>query len=194
MDLISNSNAAYVTTYGNADVDMLTAVGFTTAIMMFFAIIAVYVLQAIFMMQLFKKAGVARWKAWVPFVNSWTFLQIGGQKGWWIFAGIAGAIIGYIFFAAAGVTGVLGDTSSLGVDAAIGGLAVVGYLAMMAGVILLAVFQIISAYQIGKKLGWGGGMVVIYIFFSIIWLGIAGLGKTKWDDKKGQKNLAKQVG
>lgn len=193
MDQLSNLGAIH-TTYGNADADMLTAVGIGTLAAMVVTFIIIYVVEAIFMMQLFKKAKVARWKAWVPIVNVWTFLQIGGQKGWWVLAGVAGAVIGYVFFAIAGVTGVLGDPNNIGVDVAIGGFAMIGYLIMMAGVILMVVFEIIAAYNICKKLGWGGGMLVIYIFFQLIWLGIAGLGNTKWDDKKGQKNLAKQVG
>lgn len=177
----------------STDASFLAAIGIGTMVAMFLAAIGAYVLQSIFMMQLFKKAKVARWKAWVPVVNSWTFLQIGGQKGWWIFIGLVAAIVGCIFFAMAGATGVIGSTSSVGTGIAVGGFASIGYLVMLAGSVLPAVFTIISAYNISKKLGWGGGMVVLYIFFNIIWLGIAGLGKAKYDDKKGQPNLAKTV-
>lgn len=194
MDLLSNLGATYTTTsYSATDAAALAAVGVGAVLAMIFGCIIFYVLQSIFMMQLFKKAKVAGWKAWIPVVNVWTFLQIGGQKGWWVFAGVAGALIGGIFYAIAGGTAALGDTSNVGVDVAIGGTAMIGYLVMLAGSILMVVFEIIAAYNIGKKLGWGGGMTVIYIFFQIIWLGIAGLGSTKWDDKKGQKNLAKTV-
>ena len=44
--------------------------------------ILAYVIGAIFMGMMFKKAGVPAWKAWVPVYNSWTFLELGGQKGW----------------------------------------------------------------------------------------------------------------
>jgi hypothetical protein len=47
--------------------------------------LAAYVLNAIFMMKLFAKANVPAWKAWVPFVNSWKFLELGGFAGGWIF-------------------------------------------------------------------------------------------------------------
>jgi len=32
--------------------------------------------------RVFKKAGIDQWKAWVPFYNSWVFLELGGQQGW----------------------------------------------------------------------------------------------------------------
>jgi hypothetical protein len=48
------------------------------------------------MMQMFKKFGVESWKAWVPFVNSWTFLELGDQRGWWQFVPIAGSIFSLI--------------------------------------------------------------------------------------------------
>lgn len=43
-----------------------------------------YVIGAIFMGMIFKKAGIPAWKAWVPVYNSWVFLELGGQKGWWV--------------------------------------------------------------------------------------------------------------
>jgi hypothetical protein len=55
-----------------------------------------YVLNAIFMMKLFAKANVPAWKAWVPFVNSWKFLELGGFAGGWIFINLvpfAGSIV-----------------------------------------------------------------------------------------------------
>lgn len=45
-------------------------------------IIISYVVQAIFLGMIFKKAGEPAWKAWVPFLNTWKMLEIGGQKGW----------------------------------------------------------------------------------------------------------------
>lgn len=41
-----------------------------------------YVISAFFMGLMFKKAGVAAWKAWVPVYNAWVFLELGEQKGW----------------------------------------------------------------------------------------------------------------
>jgi hypothetical protein len=42
-----------------------------------------YVIVALFLGRIFKKAGIASWKAWVPIYNSWIVLEMGGQKGYW---------------------------------------------------------------------------------------------------------------
>jgi hypothetical protein len=49
-----------------------------------FVVILSYIIGAVFMGMIFKKAGIPAWKAWVPVYNSWVFLELGGQKGWWI--------------------------------------------------------------------------------------------------------------
>lgn len=46
--------------------------------------LVMYVVFAIFMGMIFKKADVPAWKAWVPIYNQWVFLELGGQKGWWV--------------------------------------------------------------------------------------------------------------
>jgi hypothetical protein len=45
-----------------------------------------YVLIAIPLAALFRKAGIEQWKAWVPFYNHFTWLQLGGQSGHWMWA------------------------------------------------------------------------------------------------------------
>lgn len=49
----------------------------------FIFILIAYVIHAIFLGMIFKKAGVESWKAWVPVYNSWVLLEIGKQPGWW---------------------------------------------------------------------------------------------------------------
>jgi hypothetical protein len=57
-----------------------------------------YIIAAIFLGLIFKKAGVASWIAWVPVYNSWKLLEIGGQKGFWSLFSLAGlSIITAIF-------------------------------------------------------------------------------------------------
>lgn len=71
----------------------------------FFTILA-YVVGAIFMGMMFKKAGIPAWKAWVPVYSTWTFLEMGDQKGWislllllsWIpLLGFIPAIVAFVF-------------------------------------------------------------------------------------------------
>lgn len=50
--------------------------------MVFIAVVA-YVINALLLGRIFKKAGVEQWKAWVPIYNMWTMLELGGQKGFW---------------------------------------------------------------------------------------------------------------
>jgi hypothetical protein len=45
-------------------------------------IVAAYVVNALFLMQLFRKVGVERWAAWVPIFNYWRQLELGGFPGW----------------------------------------------------------------------------------------------------------------
>lgn len=42
-----------------------------------------YIISSLCLMSIFKKAGVPGWMAWVPFVNNWKTLEIGGQPGFW---------------------------------------------------------------------------------------------------------------
>lgn len=63
-----------------------TMAWFTGAVLLWCLIIglAVYIVNAVFLAGIFKKAGVAAWKAWIPIYNMVKFLQIGGYSGWWI--------------------------------------------------------------------------------------------------------------
>jgi len=47
-----------------------------------FALAIGYVLTAIGYVYLFRKVGVETWIAWVPFYNTWKFLEVGSQPGW----------------------------------------------------------------------------------------------------------------
>jgi len=46
--------------------------------------VAVYVYYGITAARIFSKGGVKSWQAWVPFLNSWRLLQLGGRPGWWL--------------------------------------------------------------------------------------------------------------
>lgn len=85
----------YTTTSSN--IDPAAAAAVTLAAIMFsllFAAIA-YVVCAIFLGKLFKKAGVPSWIAWVPFYNTWKLLEIGGQQGFWAVLAII-PIVSYV--------------------------------------------------------------------------------------------------
>ena len=44
--------------------------------------VAVYIVNGIAFMRLFRKVGVEPWAAWVPVFFSWRLLELGGQPGW----------------------------------------------------------------------------------------------------------------
>lgn len=59
--------------------------------------IVAYVLFAIGFAKILRKLGEPAWKAWVPYVNTATIIQLGGNAWWWLFVPFANlyfAIIG----------------------------------------------------------------------------------------------------
>lgn len=71
----------YNSVYGIAYDSVFSALA---TIMMFSLIIGLiaYVIGSFVMMKLFQKAGHSGWKAWVPFVNTWTLFEICYMPGW----------------------------------------------------------------------------------------------------------------
>jgi hypothetical protein len=75
------------TTYDSYGVDMSnTAAAAALSGLILFLLIAMligYVITSFLLSRIFRKAGVAGWKAWVPVYNTWITYELGGQKGWW---------------------------------------------------------------------------------------------------------------
>ena len=44
-------------------------------------VLASYIVTAFALMSLFRKVGVRPWIGWVPYYNTWTVLELGGQPG-----------------------------------------------------------------------------------------------------------------
>ena len=59
--------------------------------------VGVYIYYGIAAGRIFAKAGVTPWQAWVPFLNSWRLLQLGGQPGWWLLVGLV-PLVGQIIY------------------------------------------------------------------------------------------------
>lgn len=80
--------AQYYTTYEYHPLteEEVVAVGALTSLFIFFTLIfavAAYIISALLLSRVFKKAGVPTWIAWVPFYNNWKLLELGGQQGFW---------------------------------------------------------------------------------------------------------------
>ena len=71
------------TTTSTGDLATVAAAALTIAVFSFLFGIIIYVIVAIFLGKIFKKAGQPAWVAWVPIYNSWKLLEIGGQPGFW---------------------------------------------------------------------------------------------------------------
>jgi len=89
------------TTSDGAEAVFATLIGVyvvTFAIAMLFAV-ASYVVLAIGLAGVFRKAGIEPWKAWVPIYSTFVWLQLGGQNGHWIWATFVpgGSIVTSVF-------------------------------------------------------------------------------------------------
>lgn len=142
--------------------------------------VVTFIVSAWLLSRVFRKAKVARWKAWVPFVNIWKFLNIGGYSGVNIFLGIVGSSL-------AGLSvGVLnacdkGDSTTVGI-------ATIAVLIATALAVLYLYVVISSAFNIQKKLGkpWPFIFLAFINLGAPLWLWILGLDSSKWSDKKGR--------
>ncbi|MGP6171395.1 large exoprotein [Microbacterium sp. A204] len=120
--------------------------------------IAAYVVSSVFMMKVFEKAGVqGKWRAWIPIYNSMIFTKLGDLSPWLILYSFGGAIV----------------------------LSWIPILNIFAGLLSLAgsVVLVMAAYRVGQKLQKEGAWVVLYIFLSIVWLGIMAFNKSRWNSQ-----------
>ena len=81
------------------DADVAAVIAVMAAVLMFSLFLGVitYIISAIFLGKIFKKAGVEGYIAWIPFYNTWKLLEIGGQPGYWAVL----AIIPFVNYASA---------------------------------------------------------------------------------------------
>ena len=73
----------YTTSTTSADPAAAAAAALILFFVSFIFFAVIYIVYAIFLGRIFKKAGVPAWIAWVPIYNNWKMLEIGGQQGFW---------------------------------------------------------------------------------------------------------------
>ena len=101
MDSYYSEPSTY-STYSSGDATVAAGVSIVFGLVFFVFFVALYVVMALCLMQIFKKAGVKQWIAWVPIYNNWKLLEIGGQQGFWAilalipFVNIVSAVFMYI--------------------------------------------------------------------------------------------------
>jgi len=170
--------------------ELFAAVMIASIVFMIVILIGIYVLTAVFYMKLFAKANARTWKAWVPFINTWKFLELGGYPGALSLLSPLGSIVGLFFFVPYYYNiltfnyATMSDYSLL--LSIFSPLATVSYFVNMICSSVVSVLMCMAAYQIGKKLGKDGSWVVLYIFLTIIWLGIVAFNKAVWNDSLGK--------
>lgn len=115
--------------------------------------IAAYILSSIFLMKIFEKAGVqGKWRAWVPVYNFMVFSKLGDLSPWLILIAIGASIL-------------------------------LGWIPVIGSIIGIAAFVVtlLAAWRVGLKLQKEAVWLILYFFLSIVWLGILGFDKSRWN-------------
>jgi len=81
MDDTYQPTSDYVNQAGHNAADAVL-IGYAVLLLGFLLFLS-YIICAFLTARIFKKAGIPKWVAWVPFYNLWRFLELGGQKGFW---------------------------------------------------------------------------------------------------------------
>lgn len=148
--------------------------------------LGVYVWTSLALMAVFRKAGAAPWKAWVPVWNAWTLFECAGMRGWWAAVLAGGAIV--LGAAAAIVAGALGAAA---VGASFGGDPADAQAAMVAAVLVPALLGLVVVVPavvlrvrmvrgLGRRFGLGTGYAVLGVLLFPVWASIVGWGSARW--------------
>ena len=143
------------------------------------ACVVSYVVGSWLLSRVFKKAKVARWKAWVPIVNIWNLFKIGGRKGWNIFwLPAAAALMGWTMHMNGGRMKMPG-----------------GILCVLAAVLaLIGIWMVFSVIlNVQRKLNKRWWFIFLYFINLIapLWLWILALDSSKYNDKLGRRKQIK---
>lgn len=148
------------------------------------SLLLIYILKAILTVRLFRKAGIADWKAWVPFYNWWKFFQIGGYSG-------ASALLLPIVILSIAVMALLTHGGHGWSEEKQTAACTLFAVAILAAALFVAKC-LMAAWSITKKLG-KSGVYMILLFINLgppLWLWILALDKSEWNDKLGKRSIA----
>ena len=115
--------------------------------------IGFYILSSIFLMKIFEKAGVqGKWRAWVPVYNFMVFSKLGDLSPWLILIAIGASIL-------------------------------LGWIPVVGSIVSIAAFVVtlLAAWRVGLKLQKEAVWLILYFFLSVVWLGILGFDKSRWN-------------
>jgi hypothetical protein len=171
---------------------------------LFFTVIVacgIYYVIAPFYVLLFKKANTPTWKAWVPFVREWKFLELGGIAGWislvvplaialvWVLFLVCLSVVWTTFYQAAAES--LSSVAWLPLNSIIDNpQSYLGFIPAIVPVyffisVLSVLPNYIAANNIGLKLNKNGLWTLLYILLPPIWLAIVAFDHSTWNDMLG---------
>lgn len=156
------------------------------SLVQFVLAVGAYVWVALALTAVFRKAGVAPWKAWVPVVNAWSLFVLAGMRGWWavviagatVVVGIATSVIMFGALAGANQAAFAGDAAGAAA-AVLGGTLISGALFAAVGIFAL-VLQIKMLLRVNRGFGFGVGFVVLGALLFPVWASIVGWGSARW--------------
>lgn len=148
--------------------------------------VGVYVWLALALMAVFRKVGVAPWKAWVPVLNGWELFVLGGMRGWWaavlaggaILVGIVGTVVGGLFAGAAITAGFGGDAGSAA--GALAAAAIVPALIWLAFLVFAVIVQVRLMRELCRGFGVGTAYIVLGVILFPVWASVIGWGSARW--------------
>ena len=148
--------------------------------------IGVYVWLALALMAVFRKVGVAPWKAWVPVLNGWELFVLGGMRGWWaavlaggaVLVGIVSTVVGGLFAGAAITAGFGGDAGSAA--GALAAAAIVPALIWLAFLVFAVIVQVRLMRRLCHGFGVGTASIVLGVVLLPVWASVIGWGSARW--------------
>jgi hypothetical protein len=149
------------------DMSNIATSAVTLGIIMFLVGIAVvaYIIVSYLLSRIFRKAGVAGWKAWVPVYSTWITLELGGQRGWLSLLLLSPIIIDVL-------------PSTPGAEVAVLMLAILTFLASLTA----TVFLYMAMYKIGLHFGKEDYFVLWAIFLPIVWYAWLAFDQSTWKE------------
>lgn len=145
---------------------LTTEVVLTMITLLLVFLIGFYVLISFAFMRIFKKAGLPAWKAWVPYYNSWLFLELGGYNG-----ALSLLVLGLYMLPVSGI----------------------GFIAGVVGFVFncLAAKEISAKLNKSNTFFLFPLGALTFGITAIIWYFIVASGDNQWNDIAGKESLAK---
>lgn len=148
--------------------------------------IGLYVWTALALTAVFRKVGIAPWKAWVPVLNIWELFALAGMRGWWaavlaggaILVGIISTVVAGLFTAAALNAGFGGDAGSAA--GALAAAVIIPALIWLAFAVFVVILEVRMLRAVNRGFGLGTAYTVLGVLLFPVWASIVGWGSAQW--------------